>query len=166
MPTGGGKSLTYQLPSLILPGPTVVVSPLLALLEDQYLKMQQLGVPAVRLDSTVGAADRRAALKRIREGGPRLGPPTPPTLARHELGALLEKNAPSLVAVDEAHCVSEWGHDFRPAYLALGQRLQSLKAERILALTATATEAVRDDIIRYLGLRDPEIIIASPHRQN
>ena len=166
VPTGGGKSLTYQLPSLFLPGPTVVVSPLLALLEDQYLKLQQLGVPAVRLDSTVGAADRRAALKRIGEGGSLLVLTTPETLAGKELGALLEKTPPSLVAVDEAHCVSEWGHDFRPAYLALGQRLQSLKAERILALTATATGAVRDDIIRYLGLRDPEIIIASPHRQN
>src|SRR5262249_20090355 len=106
VPTGGGKSLTYQLPSLILPGPTVVVSPLLALLEDKYLKMQRLGAPAVRLDSTVGAADRRAALKRIGEGGSLLVLTTPETLAGQELGALLEKNAPSLVAVDEAHCVS------------------------------------------------------------
>ena len=166
VPTGGGKSLCYQLPSLFLPGPTVVVSPLLALLEDQYLKLQQLGIPAVRLDSTVGAVDRRAALKRVAEGGPLLVLTTPETLAGSELGAILEKNPPSLVAVDEAHCVSEWGHDFRPAYLALGQRLQALRAERILALTATATEAVREDIVRYLGLRDPEIIIASPHRQN
>jgi len=166
LPTGGGKSLVYQLPSLVLPGPTVVVSPLLALLEDQYLKMQQLGIPAVRLDSTVGAADRRAALKRIAEGGPLLVLTTPETLAGNELGALLEKNPPSLVAVDEAHCVSEWGHDFRPAYLALGQRLAGLGAERILALTATATPHVRDDIVRYLGLRDPELIVSSPHRQN
>jgi ATP-dependent DNA helicase RecQ len=166
LPTGGGKSLCYQLPSLLLPGPTVVVSPLLALLEDQYTKLQQLGVPAVRLDSTVGAVDRRAALARIAEGGSLLILTTPETLAGAELGALLERVPPSLVAVDEAHCVSEWGHDFRPAYLALGQRLSHLKAERVLALTATATPAVRDDIIRYLGLRDPEIIVASPHRQN
>jgi ATP-dependent DNA helicase RecQ len=166
LPTGGGKSLCYQLPSLLLPGPTVVVSPLLALLEDQYTKLQQLGVPSVRLDSTVGAVDRRAALARIAEGGPLLILTTPETLAGAELGALLERVPPSLVAVDEAHCVSEWGHDFRPAYLALGQRLTHLKADRILALTATATPAVRDDVIRYLGLRDPEIIVASPHRQN
>src|SRR5213593_3206731 len=132
LPTGGGKSLCYQLPSLLLPRPTVVVSPLLALLEDQYLKMQQLGVPVVRLDSTIGAVDRRAALARIAEGG--------------ELGALLEKQPPGLVAVDEAHCVSEWGHDFRPSYLALGQRLTGLKAGQVLALTATATPPVRDDI--------------------
>src|SRR5437867_5628084 len=107
LPTGGGKSLCYQLPSLLLPRPTVVVSPLLALLEDQYLKMQQFGVPAVRLDSTIGAADRRAALARIAEGGALLGLTTPETLAGKELGALLEKQPPGLVAVDEAHCVSE-----------------------------------------------------------
>jgi ATP-dependent DNA helicase RecQ len=166
LPTGGGKSLCYQLPSLLLPRPTVVVSPLLALLEDQYLKLVQLGVPAVRLDSTVGAADRRAALARIAQGGSVLVLTTPETLAGAELGALLEKQPPGLVAVDEAHCVSEWGHDFRPAYLALGQRLASLQAGQILALTATATPPVRDDIVRYLGLREPEIIVSSPHRHN
>ena len=166
LPTGGGKSLVYQLPSLLLPRPTVVVSPLLALLEDQYLKLQQLNVPAVRLDSTVGAADRRAALARIAEGGSLLVLTTPETLAGAELGALLEKQPPGLVAVDEAHCVSEWGHDFRPAYLALGQRLAGLQAGQILALTATATAPVRDDIVRYLGLRDPHVIVASPHRHN
>ncbi len=166
MPTGGGKSLCYQLPSMLLPSPTVVVSPLLALLEDQYLKMQALGVPTVRLDSTVGAADRREGLARIAKGGPLLILTTPETLAGAELGRLLEIVPPGLVAVDEAHCISEWGHDFRPAYLALGQRLQQLKAGRILGLTATATAHVRDDIVRYLALRDPEIIVSSPHRHN
>jgi ATP-dependent DNA helicase RecQ len=166
LPTGGGKSLVYQLPSLLLSRPTVVVSPLLALLEDQYNKLLQLNVPAVRLDSTVGAADRRAALARIAQGGSLLVLTTPETLAGAELGALLEKQPPGLVAVDEAHCVSEWGHDFRPAYLALGQRLAGLQAGQILALTATATSQVRDDIVRYLGLRDPEVIASSPHRHN
>src|SRR5436309_1968768 len=103
---------------------------------------------------------------RIAEGGSLLVLTTPETLAGKELGALLEKQPPGLVAVDEAHCVSEWGHDFRPAYLALGQRLASLKAGQVLALTATATPPVRDDIVRYLGLRDPEVIVASPHRHN
>src|SRR5205814_9251995 len=166
LPTGGGKSLCYQLPSLLLPRPTVVVSPLLALLEDQYLKMQQLGVPVVRLDSTIGAVDRRAALARIAEGGSLLVLTTPETLAGAELGALLGTQPPGLVAVDEAHCVSEWGHDFRPAYLPLGQRLAGLKAGQVLALTATATPPLRDDIVRYLGLRAPEAIVASPHRHN
>src|SRR5262249_23162960 len=149
MPTGGGKALCYQLPSLLLPQPTVVVSPLLALLEDQYLKMQQFGVPTVRLDSTVGVADRREGLARIAKGGPLLILTTPETLAGNELGRLLEIVPPALVAVDEAHCISEWGHDFRPAYLALGQRLQQLQTGRILGLTATATPPVRDDIVRY-----------------
>src|SRR5262245_40178870 len=166
LPPGGGKSLCYQLPSLLIDRPTVVVSPLLALLEDQHQKLVQYGIPAIRLDSTVGVSERRDALARLKDGGPLLVLTTPETLPGKELGGLLEKNPPGLVAVDEAHCISEWGHDFRPAYLALGQRVASLGAGTILALTATATEHVRDDIIRYLGLREPETIIASPHRHN
>jgi len=166
LPTGGGKSLTYQLPSLLLPRPTIVVSPLLALLEDQYLKLQSLNVPAIRLDSTIGAVDRRAALARLARGGSLLVLTTPETLASDEMGKILAKTPPGLVAVDEAHCVSEWGHDFRPAYLALGQRMEQIGAGQRLALTATATQPVRDDIVKYLGLRDPELIIASPHRHN
>jgi ATP-dependent DNA helicase RecQ len=166
VPTGGGKSLCYQLPSLLLDRPTVVVSPLLALLEDQHQKLLQYGVPAIRLDSTVGVGERRDALARLRDGGRLLVLTTPETLAGKELGELLEENPPGLVAVDEAHCISEWGHDFRPAYLALGQRVAKLGAGNVLALTATATQPVRDDIVRYLGLREPETIIASPHRHN
>jgi ATP-dependent DNA helicase RecQ len=166
LPTGGGKSLCYQLPSLLLDRPTVVVSPLLALLEDQHQKLVHYGIPAIRLDSTVGVAERRDALARLKDGGSLLVLTTPETLAGNELGTLLEKNPPGLVAVDEAHCISEWGHDFRPAYLALGQRVAGLGAGQVLALTATATQPVREDIIRYLGLRDPETIVASPHRHN
>src|SRR6476660_2178612 len=166
LPTGGGKSLCYQLPSLLLDRPTVVVSPLLALLEDQHQKLLEYKIPAIRLDSTVGVGERRDALARLKDGGSLLVLTTPETLAGKELGSILEKNPPGLVAVDEAHCISEWGHDFRPAYLALGQRVASLGAGTILALTATATEPVRDDIVRYLGLREPEIIVASPHRHN
>ncbi|HXJ37356.1 MAG TPA: RecQ family ATP-dependent DNA helicase [Candidatus Eisenbacteria bacterium] len=166
LPTGGGKSLCYQLPSVLLPRPTVVVSPLLALLEDQHQKLVEYGIPAIRLDSTVGVTERREALARLKDGGSLLVLTTPETLAGNELGSLLEQNPPGLVAVDEAHCISEWGHDFRPAYLALGQRVAKLQAGHVLALTATATQPVRDDIIRYLGLRDPEVIVASPHRHN
>ena len=166
LPTGGGKSLCYQLPSLLIDRPTVVVSPLLALLEDQHQKLVQYGIPAIRLDSTVGTVERREALARLADGGSLLVLTTPETLAGNELGTLLEKNPPGLVAVDEAHCISEWGHDFRPAYLALGQRVARLGAGQVLALTATATAPVREDIVRYLALRDPETIIASPHRHN
>jgi len=153
LPTGGGKSLCYQLPSLLLPHATVVVSPLLALLEDQYTKLKQLGIPAVRLDSTVGAVDRRAALAEIARGGPLLVMTTPETLAGNELGTLLEKVPPSLVAVDEAHCISEWGHNFRPDYLKLADTARALAVERVLALTATATPAVVDPgLSRTLGI--------------
>src|SRR5438128_10561532 len=117
VPTGGGKSLCYQLPSLLLPRPTVVVSPLLALLEDQFLKLQQLGVPTVRLDSTVGVADRRAALARIAAGGSILVLTTPQTLAGDELGALLAKSPPRLVAVARGHFLPGCGRHFRPAHL-------------------------------------------------
>src|SRR5256712_4251876 len=134
LPTGGGKSLCYQLPSLLLPRPTVVVSPLLALLEDQYLKMQQFGVPAVRLDSTIGAADRRAALARIAEGGSLLVLTTPETLAGQELGAPPAKQPPGPAAGDEAHRVSGWGPDFRPPYPALRQRLAGLNGRHAPAL--------------------------------
>jgi len=166
MPTGGGKSLCYQLPSLLLPNPTIVVSPLLALLEDQFGKLQKLGIPAIRLDSTVGAKERRESLEKLRNGGSLLVLTTPETLAGADLSTILDRIPPSMVAVDEAHCISEWGHDFRPAYLALGQRLQQLKVGNILGLTATATAPVRDDIVRYLALRDPEIIVSSVHRHN
>jgi ATP-dependent DNA helicase RecQ len=166
MPTGGGKSLCYQLPSLLLPNPTIVVSPLLALLQDQFGKLQELGIPSIRLDSTVGAVARREALERLRRGGSLLVLTTPETLAGAELSEILDRIPPSLVAVDEAHCISEWGHDFRPAYLALGQRLQQLKVGNVLGLTATATPQVRADILRYLALRDPEVIVSSVHRQN
>jgi len=166
LPTGFGKSACYQVPSMVLPRPVVLVSPLLALLRDQHEKLLARHIPVERIDGTVRGVARREALQRIAAGGSLLVMTTPETLAGDELGDVLRTAGISLAAVDEAHCISEWGHDFRPAYLRLGERLRELGAPPILALTATATQTVRDDIVRYLGMRQPEVVAASPHRAN
>jgi ATP-dependent DNA helicase RecQ len=160
MPTGAGKSLTYQLTAFELPGVTVVVSPLLALMSDQLQKLRRTGAVAARLDSTETRAERRATLERIEAGRHKIIYCTP---ERASSGALTEElggQKVSLFVVDEAHCVSEWGHDFRPAYLGLKQAIRSIteynggKRPVVLALTATATPQVADDIIGQLELAD------------
>ncbi len=166
LPTGYGKSACYQIPSLLLPTPVVVVSPLLALLEDQVRNLQRRGVPVVRLDGTVRGKARAAAIERIIAGGPLLVMTTPETLAGMELLGALARTGISLFAVDEAHCASEWGHDFRPAYLRLAEMLERYGRPPVLAVTATATENVRQDLVRILDMKDPQIIVASPHRPN
>jgi ATP-dependent DNA helicase RecQ len=166
LPTGFGKSACYQIPSMILPKPVVLISPLLALLRDQHEKLLKRKVPVVRLDGTVRGKARREALEQIARGGSLLVMTTPETLGSEEGQAALRKCGLSLAAVDEAHCISEWGHDFRPAYLQLGERLRSLGAPPIMGLTATATSHVREDIVRFLGLRDPIVVAGSPHRAN
>ncbi len=166
LPTGYGKSACYQIPSMILPKPVVLASPLLALLEDQHVKLQKQDVPVVRLDGTVRGKARRAAFERLEQGGPLLLMTTPETLGSPELLESLAKTGIGLAAVDEAHCISEWGHDFRPAYLRIGEHLRALGRPPIMALTATATEKVRDDIRRFLGLNDPVVVSSSPHRSN
>jgi ATP-dependent DNA helicase RecQ len=165
-PTGSGKSACYQVPSMVLPKPVVLISPLLALLRDQHEKLLKRNIACVRLDGTVRGKARKEALKRIAEGGSLLVMTTPETLGNPEAAEALAASGVSLAAVDEAHCISAWGHDFRPAYMQIGERLQALGAPPLMALTATATENVRDDITRYLGLRDPEVVAASPHRAN
>jgi ATP-dependent DNA helicase RecQ len=166
LPTGFGKSACYQVPSMVLERPVVLISPLLALLRDQHEKLLQRNIPCVRLDGTVRGKERKAALERVAAGGSLLVMTTPETLGTAEAIEALRTCGVSLAAVDEAHCISAWGHDFRPAYLQLGERLRDLGAPPIMALTATATQNVREDIVRYLGLRDPEIVAGSPHRAN
>jgi ATP-dependent DNA helicase RecQ len=166
LPTGFGKSACYQIPSMILPKPVVLISPLLALLRDQHEKLLKRDIPCVRLDGTVRGKARREALERVAAGGSLLVMTTPETLGSKEGIGVLRQSGVSLAAVDEAHCISEWGHDFRPAYLQLGERLRELGAPPIMALTATATTNVRKDILRFLGLRDASIISSSPHRAN
>ena len=166
LPTGFGKSACYQIPSMILPKPVVVASPLLALMKDQAEKLEQRGIPCVRLDGTVRGKKRATALEKVAAGGPMLVLTTPESLFNEEVVTALRKPGVSLAAIDEAHCISEWGYDFRPAYLQLGERVRSLGRPSVLALTATATPKVRDAIQRFLGMEDVHTISSSPHRSN
>jgi ATP-dependent DNA helicase RecQ len=166
LPTGFGKSACYQIPSMVLPKPVVLISPLLALLRDQHEKLVKRNIACVRLDGTVRGKARREVLERIASGGSLLVMTTPETLGSAEAASALRQSGVALAAVDEAHCISAWGHDFRPAYLRIGERLRELGAPPIMALTATATQNVREDIVRFLGLTNPEIVAGSPHRAN
>jgi ATP-dependent DNA helicase RecQ len=151
---------------MLLAKPVVVVSPLLALLEDQTKNLDKRGVPVVRVDGTIRGKARKEAMERIAKGGPLLVMTTPETLAGEELRLALMETGISLFAVDEAHCASEWGHDFRPAYLRLREMLERYGRPPVLAVTATATTSVREDLVRILDLDDPLVIVASPHRAN
>jgi ATP-dependent DNA helicase RecQ len=166
MPTGSGKSLTYQLPALVMDGPTLVVSPLLALIEDQYNKLKAAGVSIVRIDSTRTAKERAADLAAVREGTVKLMMITPESVNSPAVQEALEGVKFSLFCVDEAHCVSQWGHDFRPSYLGLRRAAQVLGRPPILGLTATATPAISDDVLVQLGMKDPKVCRVSFHRPN
>jgi ATP-dependent DNA helicase RecQ len=166
MPTGSGKSLTYQLPALVLEGPTLVVSPLLALIEDQFLKLQAAGVAVVRIDSTRTAKERAADLALVREGKIRLVMITPESVNTPTVQEALAGVKFSLFCVDEAHCVSQWGHDFRPAYLGLRRAAEVLGRPPILGLTATATPTIADDVLVQLGMKDAKVCRVSFHRPN
>lgn len=166
LPTGFGKSATYQVASMVLDTPVLLVSPLLALLSDQLDKLVKRDIPAVRLDGTVRGRKRRAAYKRILEGGPLLVMTTPETLRLDTVIEALRYAGTSVAAIDEAHCISEWGYDFRPAYLELGARLDQIGVKSRMALTATAMEDVRADVIRFLRMKDPDVIASSPDRKN
>jgi ATP-dependent DNA helicase RecQ len=166
LPTGFGKSLIYQVPAMILERPTIVVSPLIALMTDQEHALRSRGVPVVVLHSRLRAAERRAALEQLEGGGRLVVLTTPETLEAQATAPSFERARPGLLCVDEAHCISEWGHDFRPSYLRLGATRERLGDPPALALTATATPRVRGDIADRLRLRDPVVLIAPAHREN
>jgi ATP-dependent DNA helicase RecQ len=151
-PTGGGKSLCYQLPALVLPGTTLVISPLIALMQDQVAALQARGVAATFLASTLDPATMRDRLASLARGEYRLVYVAPERLTSPDFRARLARLECPLVAVDEAHCISEWGHDFRPEYLQIGTLVAELAAPHVLACTATATPVVRDEILVRLGL--------------
>jgi ATP-dependent DNA helicase RecQ len=166
MPTGAGKSLTYQLPTLFLHGVTVVVSPLIALMQDQHEKLEERDIPTAKLNSTLSAAEERAALSGIEKGAHELVYVTPERLENPEYLDLLRKQRVSLFVVDEAHCVSQWGHDFRPAYLALRDAIRELGNPPVMALTATATPEVQEDIVKQLRIEGAKVVSTGVERKN
>lgn len=166
MPTGSGKSLVYQLPALMLPGLTVVVSPLISLMKDQQDKLAAHGVDALAMHSHLTDWQARELAQRVSEGGGEILYLTPERFKDREFFERLLTRTVSLFVIDEAHCVSQWGHDFRPDYLTLGSVVRRLGRPPILALTATATGEVRDDIARQLGMREPHVTVTGFARPN
>jgi ATP-dependent DNA helicase RecQ len=166
MPTGGGKSICYQVPALLLEGMTIVVSPLISLMKDQVDRLQRQGVPAVLVNSSLSFAELSECFRVADSGRIKLLYVAP---ERFDNAAFLERARQwkvSLLAVDEAHCVSQWGHEFRPAYLRIGGVRPLLGDPPIAALTATATPEVRRDIHKQLGLREPRSFVTGFDRRN
>ena len=168
MPTGGGKSLCYQIPALIFEGLTVVVSPLISLMQDQVASLSANGIQAVFLNSTVEWADYVDSMNKIRRGEIKLVYVSPEGLQSAKIRDLLhdERVTVSMITIDEAHCVSEWGHDFRPDYLEIASLRRQFPNAVFLALTATATKQVRADIVQNIGLQNPSILVSSFNRAN
>ncbi len=167
MPTGAGKSLCYQIPGIVLPGTAIVVSPLVSLMGDQVRALTQAGVRAAFLNSTLSPAQQERVIERARVGEFDIIYVAPERLVDARFARFAQTARISLIAVDEAHCVSQWGQDFRPSYLQIGDFIASLPTRPVVcALTATATERVREDIVRLVGLSDPYRVVTGFDRPN
>src|SRR5438445_2790923 len=166
MPTGGGKSLCYQLPALVLEKTALVISPLIALMQDQAAQLAQIGIPAAVLNSSQPASQQSQVMRKARAGEYRLLYLSPERLARADTIGWLQSVPIAFFAIDEAHCISEWGHEFRPEYRQLSRLRAHFPDRPIAAFTASATRRVRHDILHQLQLRDPHKYIASFHRSN
>ena len=166
LPTGAGKSLCYQLPALLLPGTTIVVSPLVALMKDQVDALTKKGVPATFINSSLTESERSERQAALRRGAFRLVYVAPERFRSSSFLSALKGLRCPLLAIDEAHCISAWGHDFRPEYQRLAQAASQVSAERVLALTATATPEVRGDIATALQMVNPRIFVAGFDRPN
>ncbi len=166
MPTGAGKSLCYQLPGLLLPGITIVISPLIALMKDQVDSMLNRGLSATFINSTLGWPEQRERLERMVRGQVKLVFVAPERFRSEAFKSALRHSRVSLFVIDEAHCISEWGHDFRPDYLALGQARKDMGCPVTLAMTATATPKVRADIVKMLDMPEADVFVSGFERPN
>ena len=165
-PTGSGKSLCYQLPALLLPGLTLVISPLIALMKDQIDSLKKQGIAAERLDSSLDAESYRNAINNIRTGQLKILFVAPERMSNERFLSIIKDQQLSLLAVDEAHCISAWGHNFRPDYLKLARAAKELCVERVLALTATATPKVSADMAEAFDIKDQNVINTGFYRPN
>ncbi|MEO1857818.1 MAG: RecQ family ATP-dependent DNA helicase [Rubritalea sp.] len=166
LPTGAGKSLTYQLPALLLDGVSLVISPLISLIQDQTQELKRMGLPVGRLDSTLSPEERCHQLSSLRKGEFKLFYTSPESLANPALSTILRQIDISLIAIDEAHCISDWGHSFRPSYLYLPKVVRSLKPQSVLALTATATRKTASDIRKQFRIKTAQQFSSSHLRPN
>ena len=167
MPTGGGKSMCYQIPSLMFNGLSIVISPLISLMKDQVDELKRIGLPAEYINSSQSQSEYAEALRTVEENRCKLLYVSPERLELEGFKSILLNQSVDMIAVDEAHCVSQWGHDFRPGYRNISTFINSFKKRPVVsAFTATANDEVKRDIVNLLGLMNPEVFISGFDREN